>query len=393
MDLNNDSKKSPRFNKFQVSGFKKCVAKNDSNSEITNKKGNNNDETSNKTDTIKDKCPKKRISVKFITKKRYFKTENVQANYKKRNEQLQYKEGRWSKEEKIQFLKGIALYGKNWKKIKKLIETRSSPQVRSHGQKFFIKMKKIKNKELGIDFTLDSITNINDMVQQIKQANKDADIVKIFMSLISKNEEIKEKTIEIKNREEKTNMLKDNLNNSNSVPNNNDLENVDKLSKSDNDNIYMNLNSVYNAMMQMNALKNNNDYLMNKLINYNLENKLKTNIQNNYLNDNLNNYLNNDYYQKLNNIFQNELNLFRLLTNLKNNIDKKNNLINNNFGVNNLFNFDNELNLISDSYLNILNDECPQLDFNNEHKDKINLDNNISSVNKEKINSDNKLQK
>jgi len=37
---------------------------------------------------------------------------------------------------------GIQLFGKDWKKIEKLIGTRNGAQIRSHAQKFFIKVKK-----------------------------------------------------------------------------------------------------------------------------------------------------------------------------------------------------------------------------------------------------------
>jgi SHAQKYF class myb-like DNA-binding protein len=40
------------------------------------------------------------------------------------------------------FILGIQLYGKNWKKIEALIGSRNGAQIRSHAQKFFIKLKK-----------------------------------------------------------------------------------------------------------------------------------------------------------------------------------------------------------------------------------------------------------
>lgn len=35
--------------------------------------------------------------------------------------------------------KGIQLFGKNWKKIEGLVQTRNGAQIRSHAQKFFQK--------------------------------------------------------------------------------------------------------------------------------------------------------------------------------------------------------------------------------------------------------------
>lgn len=37
---------------------------------------------------------------------------------------------------------GLQLYGKDWKKIEALVGTRNGAQIRSHAQKFFIKVKK-----------------------------------------------------------------------------------------------------------------------------------------------------------------------------------------------------------------------------------------------------------
>ena len=36
---------------------------------------------------------------------------------------------------------GLRIYGKNWKKIEQLVESRSGSQIRSHAQKFFLKGK------------------------------------------------------------------------------------------------------------------------------------------------------------------------------------------------------------------------------------------------------------
>ena len=57
--------------------------------------------------------------------------------------------GRWNKKEHIMFLHGIVRYGTNWKKIKELIKTRSNAQARSHGQKFFIKLRENKHFSFG----------------------------------------------------------------------------------------------------------------------------------------------------------------------------------------------------------------------------------------------------
>ena len=74
--------------------------------------------------------------------------------------------GRWNKEEHIRFIKGCLLYGNNWKKVKKYVKTRSSAQIRSHAQKYLIKLKKkfhsfdLKDKFWNYNFDNEVIENI-----------------------------------------------------------------------------------------------------------------------------------------------------------------------------------------------------------------------------------------
>jgi len=56
--------------------------------------------------------------------------------------------GRWTKEEHQRFVDGLKKFGKNWKLIEDYVGTRSGSQIRSHAQKYFIKM--------GKDFNFDS---------------------------------------------------------------------------------------------------------------------------------------------------------------------------------------------------------------------------------------------
>ena len=53
-----------------------------------------------------------------------------------------YNKGRWTKEEQFRFMEGIVKYKNDWKSIQMNIRTRSSTQVRSHAQKFFLMCKK-----------------------------------------------------------------------------------------------------------------------------------------------------------------------------------------------------------------------------------------------------------
>ena len=52
--------------------------------------------------------------------------------------------GRWTSEEHDFFLEGLRNYGKEWKKIAELIQTRTVVQIRTHAQKYFQKVAKAR---------------------------------------------------------------------------------------------------------------------------------------------------------------------------------------------------------------------------------------------------------
>ena len=59
----------------------------------------------------------------------------------------------WSKAEHDSFLQALQEHGKNWKLIAKTVGTRTVAQVRSHAQKYFLKLERQRNRlqrrELG----------------------------------------------------------------------------------------------------------------------------------------------------------------------------------------------------------------------------------------------------
>ena len=75
----------------------------------------------------------------------------------------------------FKFLEAFYKFGFDWKKINECISSRTRIQVRSHGQKFLLRLRKFKDDSLGIDFT----TNIYD--DREKLLNK-------FREIINNNE-------------------------------------------------------------------------------------------------------------------------------------------------------------------------------------------------------------
>ena len=184
--------------------------------------------------------------------------------------------GRWSYDEQIKFIDALSKYGTNWKQINKVINTRSLPQIRSHAQKFFNRLKLCKNEELGIDFTKNEIKNIKDMINHIKLINSNYDVNKILLYL-SKNI--------INNIEEQEYKTIDNNHNNNIIIQKNTYEELNKEEKKNSVNGEI---KIFPEIIN-NKIGLNNISLINSINNYNNLNLLNLNyfnnaiIANNYL--------------------------------------------------------------------------------------------------------------
>jgi len=291
-------------------------------------------------------------------------------------------EGRWSKEEHEKFLEGIALYGINWKKIKTLIRTRTSQQVRSHAQKFYQKMKLCKDEILGIDFTLNSVCNIRDMINQIKNNNINYNIINIFKYLADKYDN-REKPRKYNNTLKKSELINQsniiNLKEDNSIINDN--------------NFLLNHNNNFNKIKKMKETKNINDNEFNDIIKITNQNNV-FNILQNLLIMNYNSIIFNSLYS--NNLYLSNYDIINSVNKLLINYLISNSDLN----TSNIIN-ENALLLLA-LQNNILNNNINNINFihninlediscNNNNYNSISNINNGDNINKVKDNVENSL--
>ena len=234
--------------------------------------------------------------------------------------------GRWTLKEHLQFLEGLDKYGIKWKKINPLIKTRTAAQIRSHAQKFFLKLKRVKDEQLGIDFTSNNIDNLKEMINHIKSVNSDYDIVKVLLYLSEKYYANKKEQKNINNKKELNSKTKKNSNiyeNNMGIDDNstNDINNNLILT---NDNPEINdyqtvIDNNFNNNIKNNILMPNFNFINNIFISNYINNR-------NIMNDNVN-FINNNDFVNTNLMIQNgQINNFYPINIqfINNNIDKDN---------------------------------------------------------------------
>ena len=109
--------------------------------------------------------PQNDNKIKFITSKQLTPTINVlQKKTKLKSIESSYnKNGRWTKEEQKKFAEAILKFGNDWKKIENYINSRSITQIRSHAQKYLIKLKQneiLQKKGLKQNLSWNKIMNL-----------------------------------------------------------------------------------------------------------------------------------------------------------------------------------------------------------------------------------------
>ena len=55
--------------------------------------------------------------------------------------------GKWTTNEHMRFLEGLRDHGEKWIVVQKVVGTRTCAQVRSHAQKFYVKMRKFDGEK------------------------------------------------------------------------------------------------------------------------------------------------------------------------------------------------------------------------------------------------------
>ena len=100
--------------------------------------------------------------------------------------------GRWTKEEQKRFAEAVLKYGNDWKNIQSYVASRNITQVRSHAQKFLMKLKESNFlKERGLDSNLSWTKVINFLTNNLTNA----ELKEVLFSV----EQTSNKKIEIKN--------------------------------------------------------------------------------------------------------------------------------------------------------------------------------------------------
>ena len=263
---------------------------------------------------------------KLKVKEMKIKKEKIFSLIKEKSEN----EGRWNDDEHLRFIEAISIYGNNWKEVQKYVGTRSSNQVRSHAQKFILKLKTFKDDSLGIDLTDNSLKNLNDIIKVIKEIEKDNknNNILLFMNqkLSEKNMKTNENTFNKNKKKGKIRKnithIKENIDMNTNIDINNIVQKIDnkKLIFESNINAINNENmNTYNyENLNENKSKNNeekknegniikNECVEDKEKNYyfDVDDKNNLNIKYEIFNDvifevNKNEYINfpNEYYSK-----------------------------------------------------------------------------------------------
>ena len=136
----------------------KCFYCNDKTKIFTNKSIDNSSKTRNGISTAS------KDGTYFLGKKKFRVRKKTMSSIGN-----EINDGIWTEEEHKNFIGALYICNCKWYNIQKYVPTRSSGQVKSHAQKFYLRLKDFKDDSLGLDFTLDSIKNLKDIINIVKK--------------------------------------------------------------------------------------------------------------------------------------------------------------------------------------------------------------------------------
>ena len=273
-------------------------------------------------------------------------------------------EGRWSFKEHIKFIKAFVYFGKKYKLTQQYISSRSCKQIRSHAQKFVLKLKSLKYKDY--DFSKSNINSLSDIIDIIQASNNPNIKNKeyIINTLIDISEKILKNGDNIKLKK---------------------LKNNTGIIKTDE-----------NAFINDSVLNNNNGEIKKEINDKNLRNKLNNEIKN--INIFEKEELNGDIINSDINLMRNDnLNIYKeeLSLDINNNIyielnednaAKKEEIITKGLNyyedINNLENILNQNDIFDEDFVSLPNDSCwlCQDEFPSEIKDNLIMKNYLKLI-------------
>ena len=104
----------------------------------------------------------------FLKKKKF----DVTYTKDKKNKEKYNIYGYWDKSEHKKFIDALYLYNCEWLKIQKYLKNRSYMQIRSHAQKFYLKLKSFKDEKLELDFTPSNVNSLNDIIKIVREKER-----------------------------------------------------------------------------------------------------------------------------------------------------------------------------------------------------------------------------
>ena len=179
--------------------------------------------------------------------------------------------GRWTKDEQKRFAEAVLKYGNDWKNIQNFVASRNITQVRSHAQKFLMKLKESNFlKDRGLDTNLSWTKVINFLTNNLTYF----ELKEVLFSV----EQTSNKKIEIKNNKNLKKIQKKKIKKKNSLEEENETNSKimnDSKAQSDNtcysckNNSYgKNYNSDYDEdfNIKQKIIKQEEDEILQKLI-------------------------------------------------------------------------------------------------------------------------------